>query len=101
MDNQPVDTSNPTEQLKQLLLGCALCNAASVVWSENTPYALDSEMHGVKAIGEPTEVRFIPLHSKIHDRIISFAYIDCLTSTSTQEWSKQSKLIAKRCARFA
>jgi len=42
---------------RETMMCAAMCNAANVVWSEKAPYALDSEGRGVKAIGEPTEVR--------------------------------------------
>src|SRR5688572_29950820 len=56
-----VDTTQLATGLKELMICSALCNSANVIWTEKTPYALDSEGRGVKAIGEPTEVLFCSL----------------------------------------
>eukprot|EP01124_Arcella_intermedia_P023175 TRINITY_DN3620_c0_g1_i6.p1 TRINITY_DN3620_c0_g1~~TRINITY_DN3620_c0_g1_i6.p1 ORF type:complete len:989 (+),score=236.56 TRINITY_DN3620_c0_g1_i6:27-2993(+) len=44
------------ELLRLQLKTCALCNSASLIYSDDTPHAIDNEGRGVKTSGEPTEV---------------------------------------------
>jgi len=55
------------------MMSSAICNAADVIWNEEeTPYALDAQGHGVKTIGEPTEVALavMAIKANFHKRVL-------------------------------
>jgi len=54
------------ELLRFQLKTCALCNSASLTYSDDTPHTIDDEGRAIKTSGEPTEVALQVLAVKFH-----------------------------------
>jgi magnesium-transporting ATPase (P-type) len=59
------DVSSLSAPMQHFFLCSVLCNTAAIVYSEDSPYSVDSKGRGIKAIGEPTEVALAVMAAKL------------------------------------